>query len=94
MPGKDWTTQRFRDDEDEVASQVSSTISLEDLELQRQSCRGSASKPWWNRLSWRGLRTRRSEDTEADRRERRRQCCRVFGISVVALTIFGATAGG
>jgi hypothetical protein len=86
------TLKRFRDDEDEISSQVSSVISLEDAETQRQWYRRGASRSWMSRVSSFGLR-RRPEETESERRARRRRCGRWVGIGVVILTVFGVTAG-
>lgn len=83
--------RRFHDDEDETGSQLSSTINLEDLEVQRQSNRDRASQTWWSRF---GCCRRRREETDAERRARRIRWYRGCGISVVVLTIFGTIAAG
>ncbi|KAH8642883.1 hypothetical protein IG631_00346 [Alternaria alternata] len=83
--------RRFHDDEDETGSQVSSTINLEDLEVQRQSNRDRASQTWWSRF---GCCRQRREETDAERRARRIRWYRGCGISVVVLTIFGTIAAG
>ncbi|KAI4945487.1 hypothetical protein J4E91_007829 [Alternaria rosae] len=94
MARGDTTTRTYRDDESDAVSQMSSPMSLEELELQRQAHRRTTSQRWWNRLNCCGLLSRQPGETEAHRRQRKRRCCLWFGIVAVTLTIFGAIAGG
>jgi len=94
MARGDTTTRTYRDDESDAVSQASSPMSLEELELQRQVHRRTASQHRWKRLNWCGLLSRRPGETEAHRKQRRRRCVLWFGIIAVILTIFGAIAGG
>jgi len=94
MARGDTTIRTYRDDDNDAVSQMSSPMSLEELELQRQVHRRTASQHWWKRWSWCGLLSRRPGETEAHRRQRRRRCVLWFGIIAVILTIFGAITGG
>jgi hypothetical protein len=80
------TPRRFRDEEDdEILSQISSTISLDDMEAGRVN-------PRWYRFSgsssmrWFGAAT-------PAKRKKRRQWCRWLLIAAVVLGLFGVIAG-
>ncbi|KAF1947712.1 hypothetical protein EJ02DRAFT_2801 [Clathrospora elynae] len=88
---------RFRDDEEETSSQASSAISLEDAGLQRRKAdwhRRSTSRSFWgSNIGWFGLRSRYLGESEAERKARRRRCCRWLGIVVGVMMVFGVVAG-
>jgi hypothetical protein len=80
------TPRRFRDEEDEeTSSQISSTISLDDMEAGRV-------RPKWYRFSgsssmrWFGA-------AIPAKRSKRRQWCRWVLITAVVLGLFGVIAG-
>jgi hypothetical protein len=92
MRSNSHTLKRFRDNEDETSSQTSSVISVENAEVQSRWYRRGASRSWRSKLGWCGL-WRRPEETEIERRARKRRCCWWIGIGVVVLTVFGIIAG-
>lgn len=93
----DRSARRFRDDEDEVASQTSSAISLEEGEsrgAKTEWYRRSRARSWGSDMRWWcGLRSRDREESEAERRIRRSRFCRRVGVVIITLTIFGVLAG-
>ncbi|CAO2648023.1 Nn.00g089450.m01.CDS01 [Neocucurbitaria sp. VM-36] len=97
MLSGDRTPRRFRDDEDETGSQTSSAISLEEGQVERTKpewYRRNGPRSWGSDLRWWcGMRSRDCEESESERRTRRRRCCWRVGFVVVALTIFGVLAG-
>lgn len=97
MLSGDDNSKRFRDDEDEIGSQTSSAISLEDGEHSRSKprwYRRSGPRSWGSDLRWWcGMRSQDGQETESERRVRRRTCLgRVVGVLAV-LTLFGVIAG-